>query len=471
MELKLVYRCLRQLSVWVADDYYGDIVADGEENVPQSGPVILAATHRNESIDVAILAVTVPHGRQVSYWAKSSLFKQPVLRWIMQSSGAIPVQRGAESAASDANNHADGRAASQTQADLFRASTACLLAGGTLGVFPEGFSATLPGPGDLRSGAAWAAVEHDRAALARAGEAEKSPPWTSARIIPVSIVYTDAPAYRSSILVRYGSPIVTSDFYSATVNEGDLAAQKSAVGKVVDALRLDLETQGINAQDWETLNAAKAVVQMRDDELSLQVKQWLTISQLRRPHSGAAGNERLAAAKATLARYYALQLHTRISHADLQALLPRLGGGRIPLVPFLARSFVTFLHASIRTMLCLPPLLVYLPAYAASVAATAISTRPDEPESHAQVSAIAGGLGLGVGFLSAWSAVRRVCGSHFELLVGSGSTEMSRYASLVSRSRLGRLALGYVALKTLMTWHNIFAKGMLHSASLCIILK
>ena len=129
----------------------------------------------------------------------------------MESSGAIPVQRGAESASrSDTPNSTlslgtdrqtdDTHTASQTQAELFRASTACLMRGGTLGVFPEGFSATLPGLGDLRSGAAWAAVEHDRAA--RLAALERGVAWESARIVPVSIVYTDAPAYRSQVLVR-----------------------------------------------------------------------------------------------------------------------------------------------------------------------------------------------------------------------------------------------------------------------------
>ena len=41
MEPKLVYRCLRQLSVWVTDNYYNDVVVEGAENIPETGPVIL----------------------------------------------------------------------------------------------------------------------------------------------------------------------------------------------------------------------------------------------------------------------------------------------------------------------------------------------------------------------------------------------------------------------------------------------
>lgn len=41
MELKLVYRFLRQVSDWVLDNYYSEVVVEGAENVPLHGPVIM----------------------------------------------------------------------------------------------------------------------------------------------------------------------------------------------------------------------------------------------------------------------------------------------------------------------------------------------------------------------------------------------------------------------------------------------
>ena len=40
MELKLVYRGLRQVSDW-ALRFYSDVYVDGIENVPRDGPIIL----------------------------------------------------------------------------------------------------------------------------------------------------------------------------------------------------------------------------------------------------------------------------------------------------------------------------------------------------------------------------------------------------------------------------------------------
>lgn len=458
-----MYRCLRRLSIWVAGNYYSEVVVEGAENVPESGPVILASTHRNESIDVAILAVTVPHGRQVSYWAKASLFKNPVVRWVMESSGAIPVQRGAENAGNKSN---DERAASQTQADLFRASTACLMAGGTLGVFPEGFSATLPGIGELRSGAAWAAVEHDRAARLEAAARKQEGGWTSARIVPVSIVYVDAPGYQSRVCVRYGKPIETSNYYGKTVDGDALETRRIAVTQMVSELRSTLGNTGIDAPDWSTLHAAKTVLQIHWDNPNrqLSVRDWVVGMQGLVSYfaSGVSAEERERrdGARFALARYYALQLHTRVDHCDLQALLPHNSSRHVhpPWHPVFSRALVTLLRLSIRTTLCLPALLVYLPAYATSAAATALLTRPDEPESYAQVAAVTGGLGLGLGFWAVWSTTRRWFGPFLERILREVAPASYRRLALISSTRLGKLAIGYVMLRTMTGWHDLFAR-------------
>ncbi|KAL1677537.1 hypothetical protein EV122DRAFT_279012 [Schizophyllum commune] len=498
MEPKLVYRCLRQLSVWVTDNYYSDVAVEGADNVPETGPVILAATHRNESIDVAVLAVTIPHGRQVSYWAKSSLFEHPVLRWVMESSGAIPVQRGAETASRSktSNNNIttdNSHASSQTQADLFHASTACLMRGGTLGVFPEGFSATLAGLGDLRSGAAWAAVEHDRAA--RLAALERGVAWESASIVPVSIIYMDAPAYQSKILVRYGPAIKTADYYTESAGPDDLKARRDAVARMMDVVRDTLQSDGINAPNWPTLHAAKVMLEVHYADLlrTFGVRTWILKMQgydaflvscawallknglsfsyikyfsddeknVSKDVSNEASdvdsrtkkvvdNEKKQAVKAILARYHALQIHTQISHVDVLALVPpdhSLAMTR----PFLVVSLLAFLQASMRAILCFPPLIVYTPAYAASYAATTILTRRDQPESHAQVSAIAGGVGLGMGFWGAWSVTRRLygpalgrfCRQALRGLATHASPAVSRYLSQFVGSRVGKLAMGF----------------------------
>ncbi|MEG0371974.1 MAG: lysophospholipid acyltransferase family protein [Clostridium sp.] len=62
----------------------------GIENIPEGGAV-LAANHLS-NYDPLVLAVTCP--RQVSFMAKSELFKGIIGKWFFTTSGMIPVKRG-----------------------------------------------------------------------------------------------------------------------------------------------------------------------------------------------------------------------------------------------------------------------------------------------------------------------------------------------------------------------------------------
>ena len=63
----------------------------GVENVPQSGPVILALNHI-AWIDIPLASLRVP--RITHYMAKIELFNLPVLGGIMRLLGSFPVRRG-----------------------------------------------------------------------------------------------------------------------------------------------------------------------------------------------------------------------------------------------------------------------------------------------------------------------------------------------------------------------------------------
>jgi 1-acyl-sn-glycerol-3-phosphate acyltransferase len=76
----------------------------GRENVPKSGPVIIASNHLS-FIDSFVITLVAP--REVSFLAKSSYFTGKGLRgWLSKAFfsgvGAIPVVRGAGQAAQDA---------------------------------------------------------------------------------------------------------------------------------------------------------------------------------------------------------------------------------------------------------------------------------------------------------------------------------------------------------------------------------
>src|SRR5678815_5269846 len=87
------------------------------ENVPMTGPVILASNHAS-FIDPPLVGSGLH--RTVNYLARESLFRFPILGAILHSWQAVPVDR-------------DGGGASGLRAILDR-----LLAGGAILLFPEG---------------------------------------------------------------------------------------------------------------------------------------------------------------------------------------------------------------------------------------------------------------------------------------------------------------------------------------------
>ncbi|KAF8206458.1 hypothetical protein K438DRAFT_1714843 [Mycena galopus ATCC 62051] len=262
MELRLVYRLLRQVSDWALVTFYAEAYVDAP-NVPKESPLIITPCHHNELIDVATLAATVPHRRKVSFWAKSTTFSVPVFGSILSSSGAIPVRRNPDKADAGTSNAA-----------LFAASTAALARNRVIGVFPEGTSYTEPAIVQILSGAAWAALEFMRSQHANGKIG-------SIAIIPVGIVYTDKSKFRSRVRVQYGTPINMALYVPASLfDTPDAEAERAVVKAVMKDVEAQLLNMTINAPDWETLYAARMA---RDilwgDERNVKLKDWVVVEQ------------------------------------------------------------------------------------------------------------------------------------------------------------------------------------------------
>jgi 1-acyl-sn-glycerol-3-phosphate acyltransferase len=87
------------------------------ERVPETGPVILAANHAS-FLDPPLVGSCLPRG--IHYLARDTLFRFPVIGWLLRTVNAVPVDRA-------------GGGAAGLKAILDR-----LLAGGGIILFPEG---------------------------------------------------------------------------------------------------------------------------------------------------------------------------------------------------------------------------------------------------------------------------------------------------------------------------------------------
>ena len=160
----------------------GGITVIGAENIPETGPIILAPNHRSY-MDPPYLSLVTK--RQLHLMAKDSLFRVPVFGAYIKAMGAFPVKRGA----------ADRGALKQAMAEL--------KAGRVMGIFPEGTRAE---PGTLLLG------EKGFALVAK---------QTGVPVVPIALEGTDkvlpkkGGLHRAHVTATVGKPMTAAEMLAA----------------------------------------------------------------------------------------------------------------------------------------------------------------------------------------------------------------------------------------------------------------
>ncbi|KAF8973307.1 hypothetical protein BDZ97DRAFT_1780750 [Flammula alnicola] len=232
------------------DSFFTEVRVIGGENVPKDGPIIVTATHHNMMLDPVILSVGFPYRRMLNYWSKASLFAHPVMRWILFSSGNIPVDRK-----------------SKDRQVLFKGTIEALCKGEAVALFPEGTSYTEPRIMQVKDGAAWAAMEYTKWAKENPGKTI----YQDVKIIPVSIVYTNKS--------KFGQPISLDPYKEQFFSDAE-GAPRAAVKRVTRRIETELVETSINAPDWDTLYAARMARDLLwEKERSINLEDFVAVSQ------------------------------------------------------------------------------------------------------------------------------------------------------------------------------------------------
>jgi 1-acyl-sn-glycerol-3-phosphate acyltransferase len=164
---------------------------EGEENIPQDRPLIIASNHRSFADPVVI---TIPFRRPLTYMARDTLFKNKLFAAFIRFLGAFPVKRDSAST------------------ELFRTTEEILASGKNLVIFPEGTRQYKNKVGSGKSGVAMIAAK------------------SGADVIPCGICFEGEKLhFRSKLTVRFGKVISAEELAIEGTSSKELRRVKEII--------------------------------------------------------------------------------------------------------------------------------------------------------------------------------------------------------------------------------------------------
>lgn len=180
----MFYNFCKWNSRFISHIFYKNIRVSGAENIPKTGPVVLAATHPNSFLDAMLMGTALD--RPTHFLARGDAFKNASAAKILGSLNMLPIYRLSEGKENLSKNN-----------ETFDACQAILEANKMVLIFAEGLSEN---NWELRS------LKKGTARIAKKA-------WMSnndsrnLQIVPVGITYEHYEGEGKNILINFGKPI------------------------------------------------------------------------------------------------------------------------------------------------------------------------------------------------------------------------------------------------------------------------
>jgi 1-acyl-sn-glycerol-3-phosphate acyltransferase len=203
----------------IARIYFREIEVAGDVPRPDTGGRLFAGNHVNGLVDPILVLTQAPC--PISPVAKSTLWKIPGLKWLLEAADAVPIIR---------RRDVPGKSESDNEAVFVRVA-AHLVNGGNILIFPEGTSHNEPHLIPLRSGAGRMLTR------AHADDDGSGPGLT---FQAVALEFDERDVFRSRSLVLFGPVRRVADMPGE-----DLAKE------ITDAIRDDLSELLVEGSTWE----------------------------------------------------------------------------------------------------------------------------------------------------------------------------------------------------------------------------
>jgi glycerol-3-phosphate O-acyltransferase/dihydroxyacetone phosphate acyltransferase len=198
------------------DVFFRGVEVVGEERIPRGRPLVLIANHVNGLVDPLLVLGALPVAPR--FLAKSTLWKIPVLSWLLDLARAIPVYRRQDEGSDPTKNE-------QTFARCYEE----LAAGGAIAIFPEGTSHNEPALQPLKTGAA-------RIVLGAEARRPRPARPLGVAIVPVGLTFDARDRFRSRALVAVGPPLDPSPEVALYAAD-PVGAVQALTARIEDALQ------------------------------------------------------------------------------------------------------------------------------------------------------------------------------------------------------------------------------------------
>jgi 1-acyl-sn-glycerol-3-phosphate acyltransferase len=261
--------------------YFREIEITGNLPPVETRGRVFVSNHNNLLLDPLLVLTTARC--VISPVAKSTLWNNPALRWLMEQAAAVPIVRRRDDPAKQAG----------VNDEVFDKVATALGDGGNILIFPEGTSHNEPQLKEVRSGPArMLARAHARGVRGLTFQA-------------VALEFEERTIFRTRCLIVYG-PVRNVDELAA--ESGQALEGEALVAAITAKVREDLGELLVEGATWpERLLIARVAEMLTNDSGDRSLERWSTIGRQVEAAEKAlrgGGASDVAAIRAAVERYY-----------------------------------------------------------------------------------------------------------------------------------------------------------------------
>ncbi len=240
----MLYAILKLIVRVALKVFFQKIKISASEVLPHRGPMIVVANHPNTFMDPLLVAAHIK--APIYFLANSSIFATPFTRWLFKKLHMVPIQRKIDSNKTNLSNE-----------QIFEKCYDFLANGGTLLIFPEGWSQWGRRLRPLKTGSA---------RIALGAEAQKNF-GLGVKIITFGLNYSKPESFRSEVFIKIGKPIELKDYKNLYQKDNFQAAQQ-----LTETIKTQLEALTITTQNEVEDQLIQHIETLYKRKLSQEIK-------------------------------------------------------------------------------------------------------------------------------------------------------------------------------------------------------